>query len=258
MAAVILATGVAFLSEYQSDREFEVLNARKDQILVKVVRAGAFQTIPLEDVVVGDVVELETGNEVPADGRLVKATDLYVDQSLMTGESEPVRKQPRPADDATEGPEQPGCLYRGTQVADGVGRFMVTEVGDTTYLGQIARKLGDSDEDEDTGAADTQAKRVHRKLTISKHGTPLQQKLANLAGVISKVGYIAAIAIFLSLLICGLIVGEVGWTEPGLLKSTAHLLGYFMYMVIIIVVAVPEGLPMSVTVSLALASPCAR
>src|SRR5262245_27407199 len=86
MVAVILATGVAFVSEYKSDREFEALNAQKDALRVKVVRAGAFHTLPMDDVVVGDVVVLETGDEIPADGRLLKATDLFVDQSLMTGE----------------------------------------------------------------------------------------------------------------------------------------------------------------------------
>src|SRR5579872_3067597 len=104
MLAVILATGVAFLSEYKSDREFEALNAHKDELRVKLLRGGAVQTVPLEEVCVGDAVILETGDEVPADGRLVKATDLFIDQSLMTGESEPVRKQARPADDNAEGP----------------------------------------------------------------------------------------------------------------------------------------------------------
>ena len=104
-----------------------------------MLRNGDFHTVPLEEVVVGDTVMLETGDEIPADGRLLKATELYVDQSLMTGESEPVRKQPRPADDTADGPEQPGCLYRGTQVVDGIGMMLVAEVGDHTYLGQIAR-----------------------------------------------------------------------------------------------------------------------
>src|SRR5262249_1868058 len=135
MIAVILATGVAFASEYKSDREFELLNAKK-QLFVKVTRGGDFHTLPLEELVVGDVVVLEMGDEIPADGRLAKATELYVDQSLMTGESEPVRKAARPADDTAEGPEQPGCLYRGTQVVDGLGQMVVCEVGDTTYLGQ--------------------------------------------------------------------------------------------------------------------------
>ena len=136
MIAVILATGVAFLSEYQSDREFEALNAHKDSLRVKVRRDGAIHTIPLEESLVGDVVLLETGDELPADGRLLKATELFVDQSLMTGEAEPMRKQPSLADDNAEGPEQPGCLYRGTQVVDGVGALLVTEVGDATALGQ--------------------------------------------------------------------------------------------------------------------------
>ncbi|MBY0527416.1 MAG: cation-translocating P-type ATPase [Gemmataceae bacterium] len=257
MVAVVLATGVAFLSEYKSDREFEVLNAHKDSLHIKVQRDGAFHTVPLEEVVVGDAVVLEMGDEIPADGRLVKATDLYVDQSLMTGESEAVRKQVRPPDDDTDGPEQAGCLYRGTQVVDGVGQMMVAEVGDKTYLGKIARRLA-ADDDDDEAETETEQKRVKRKLTISKELTPLQEKLENLAGIISKVGYVAAGAIFLALLARGMWFSnprEVFW--PGsvadALTVAGALLGYFMYMVIIIVVAVPEGLPMSVTVSLALA-----
>jgi Ca2+-transporting ATPase len=261
MMAVILATGVAFLSEYKSDREFEVLNAHKDSLTVKVIRDSAIHTVPLEDVCVGDAVVLEVGDEIPADGRLVKATDLYVDQSLMTGESEPVRKRPQPPDERAEGTDQPGCLYRGTQVVDGVGQMLVTEVGDATALGQIARRLSAEEEEEDEGAepaADTDEKRVKRKLTISKELTPLQVKLKNLADLISNVGYIAAIAIFLALLVRGLFFAEpreVFWphSKEDALHVAHHLLDYFVYMVIIIVVAVPEGLPMSVTISLALA-----
>jgi Ca2+-transporting ATPase len=270
MVAVILATGVAFLSEYKSDREFEVLNARKDALPVKVLRGGEVHSLLMEEVVVGDVVQLETGDEIPADGRLLRANDLFVDQSLMTGESEPVRKLARP-DDVADGPEQPGCLYRGTQVLDGVGVLVVAEVGDATYLGQIAKRLSAEDEEEEEeggeAAPDTEEKRVKRKLTISKDLTPLQLKLKNLADLISKVGYYAAGLIFAALLVRGLALGEVRWyikeidpvanqTETlahALVASGQALLSYFVYMVIIIVVAVPEGLPMSVTVSLALA-----
>jgi Ca2+-transporting ATPase len=263
MIAVILATGVAFASEFKSDREFEALNARKDSIRVKVTRGGAFQTVPLEDVVVGDVIDLETGDEVPADGRLVKSVELMIDQSLMTGESEPVRKHARPLDDKADGPDQPGCLYRGTQVVDGAGVMVVTEVGDQTMLGQIARRLSGEEEEEEEGKAeeDTEETRVKHKLTMSKAMTPLQVKLTNLADLISKVGYAAAGLIFLALFVRGYFVGElspatvsattgeaIGW-----LGVAGNVLGYFVYMVIIIVVAVPEGLPMSVTVSLALA-----
>jgi Ca2+-transporting ATPase len=288
MVAVILATGVAFLSEYKSDREFEVLNAQKDSLTVKVLRDGAIHTIPMEQVCVGDAVVMETGDEIPADGRLVKATDLYIDQSLMTGESEPVRKRPQPPDESAEGADLPGCLYRGTQVVDGVGQMLVTEVGDATALGQIARRLSSEEEEEDDSAAgrETDEKRVKRKLTISKELTPLQVKLKNLADLISNVGYIAAVLIFIALLARGLYTHEVRWyadpnvgviPETGqevkadsetrefpanaeaetrghaLMASSKALLNYFVYMVIIIVVAVPEGLPMSVTVSLALA-----
>jgi Ca2+-transporting ATPase len=256
MLAVILATGVAFLSEYKSDREFEVLNARKDAINVKVIRAGVLHTVLLEEVVVGDAVVLEMGDEVPADGRLVKATELYIDQSLMTGESEPVKKTTRPIDDKADGPEQIGCLYRGTQVVDGIGQMVVTEVGDETYLGQIARKLSaEEEEEEEAVRGDDQARRVKHKLTMSKELTPLQLKLKNLAEFISKVGYYAAAAIFVALLIRGMIGGTiyVPGTGAELLAVFGELLDIIVLVVIIIVVAVPEGLPMSVTVSLALA-----
>jgi P-type Ca2+ transporter type 2C len=252
MVAVLLATGVAFASEYKSDREFEILNAQKKPLQAKAIRDGAFRTLALEDVVVGDLLVLEIGDEIPADGRVVKAIELTIDQSLMTGESEPVEKRAQPPEDNAEGPEQPGCLYRGTQVVDGTGGMLVTEVGDATYLGQIARRLA-ADEEEKAEQGAGEARRIKQKLSISKELTPLQRKLETLAGLISKVGYVAAAAIFLALLVQGLANGELGWNDPGPLKSAAHLLQYFMYMVIIIVVAVPEGLPMSVTVSLALA-----
>src|SRR5436305_5526250 len=156
----------------------------------------------------------------------------------MTGESEPVRKAARPLDDGAEGPDQPGCLYRGTQVVDGVGLLRVAEVGDATYLGQIARRLSaeDGEEDDDeaaAAAAESEEKRVKRKLTISKELTPLQQKLTNLADLISKVGYIAAVLIFLAQLVRGILVGEVFWPgshggpwDQEALRVFGELLGY--------------------------------
>ena len=258
MIAVFLATGVAFLSEYRSDREFELLNAQKNSIQVKVTREGRFQTIPLESVVVGDRIKLEVGDEIPADGRVVTATELLIDQSLMTGESEPAKKRQQP-ETPSDSPHEPGCVYRGTQVVDGVGEMIVTEVGDHTYLGQIARKLSTEIDEEELGgtgpAKGSEEERIRQKLTISKEQTPLQKKLSDLAELISKAGYIAAGLIFAAMLIHGLIIGEISdvGTATGAIKSLKALLNYFVYMVIIIVVAVPEGLPMSVTVSLALA-----
>ena len=253
MVAVILATGVSFLSEYRSDQEFEKLNSHKDAVPVKVLRDQHVTTVPLEDVAVGDVIVLETGDEIPVDGRLLLANGLMVDQSLLTGESEPSSKKPSHDLDETDGPEQAPCLYRGTQVIDGLGQMMATNVGDDTMLGQIARRLGDTPEENLSSES-----RVQRKLTINKEETPLQQKLTKLAGTISMVGYIAAAAIFVALLVRGTFFTtprEVFWASdlPGWLSVAKHLLSYFVYMVIVIVVAVPEGLPMSVTVSLALA-----
>jgi Ca2+-transporting ATPase len=253
MVAVVLATGVAFASEYKSDREFEVLNQRKENLQAKVVRAGEVHAIPMEEVVVGDAIVLEAGDEIPADGRLLLGAELEVDQALMTGESEPARKHPV-ADSTTDGPDQPDCLYRGTQVVDGVGKMLVTEVGDATYLGQIARRLSAADEDTAGGQDDT-GQRVRQKLTISKELTPLQFKLQRLADAISRIGYAAAALIFLALLVRGVARREVFWPSTGAeaLTVAGSLLNYFVYVVIIIVVAVPEGLPMSVTISLALA-----
>ncbi len=258
MIAVVLATGVAFLSEYRSDKEFEKLNETKDSIRVKVHRDGHVQTVAVEDVTVGDLVLLEMGDEIPADGRIVKANELFVNQSLMTGEPEPVKKKTAGPDDTSDGPEQPGCVFRGTQVVDGVGQMTVTNIGDDTMLGQIARRLS-GEPDEEPAASETRETRVQQKLTVSKASTPLQEKLEALAKLISKVGYAAAVAIFVALLVRGLWVGAVRLPGPGedagtvLLASVKELLSYFVYMVIVIVVAVPEGLPMSVTVSLAIA-----
>ena len=250
MVAVVLATGVAFASEYKSDREFEALNAHKDEVVVKLIRGGVFHTAPLERVVVGDLVTLEAGDEIPADGRLVKATDLLVDQSLMTGESEPVEKRTVDPDATADGPEQLDCLYRGTQVVDGIGLLLVADVGDATMIGQIAQRLSADTGEEHEGAPDTEQQRVQRKLTISKELTPLQQKLADLARLISKVGYLAAGLIFAALLVRGVLRDEF---TKGWLDAANYLIESIVYTVIIIVVAVPEGLPMSVTVSLALA-----
>jgi P-type Ca2+ transporter type 2C len=252
MVAVILATGVAFASEYRSDREFEAINQNKEMQRAKVLRGGNHQVVGLEDVVVGDIVILEAGDEIPADGRIVSATDLAIDQALMTGESEPTAKSACQDTDAGDGPDHAGCVYRGTQVVDGVGRMLVIEVGDATAVGQIARRLASGADDQEQS---DQNQRVQRKLTISKQLTPLQRKLERLANVISRVGYAAALLIFVVQVAHGIVQGKLVLPTDAASATTALgvLLGYFVNMVIIIVVAVPEGLPMSVTVSLALA-----
>ncbi len=248
MIAVLLATGVSFLSEYKSSREFELLNENKDSVAVKVMRAGKAVTIPLEEIVVGDLVILDTGDQIPADGRVAEATDLHVDQSLMNGEPEPAHKYHQADEKGSAGSDTAGCLYRGTYVVQGVGTMLVTETGENTEFGRIARQLsggGDGGEGHAAGGSAVQ--------------TPLQRKLTDLAGLISRVGYAAAVLIFVILLIRGVLRGEVSLPESGepwgpvLLANASALLQYFIYMVVVVVVAVPEGLPMSVTVSLALA-----
>ena len=252
MIAVALATGVGFFSEYRSDKEFEKLNRHKDGIRVRIVRDGGIRTAASAEVVVGDRVFLETGDEIPADGRLASGHDLRVDQSLLTGESEAVAKRPSPDDAGELDPENPDALLRGTHVVDGMGEFTVLEVGDATMVGRIASRLGTPDEASDAD------RRVRNKLAFAHIETPLQGKLNDLAGLISKIGYAAALAIFAALLLRGSFVvepREVFWPadRTELLSVVAKLLDYLVYMVIVIVVAVPEGLPMSVTVSLALA-----
>lgn len=255
MVAVLLATGVAFLSEYKSDREFEILNEGKEPPAVKVVRGGAQVTVPAHEIVVGDIVLLGTGDEIPADGRVLEATDLNVDQSLMNGESEPAAKYPQDHKQAAGGPGEPGCLYRGTYVVEGIGRLLVTEVGDATEFGLIARKLAGEVAEESHGTNG----RVRDKLTISKEPTPLQRKLEGLARLISRAGYAAAAIVFVVLVVGGILRGDLAWPAAGddagavWFQNISLLLEYFVYMVVIVVVAVPEGLPMSVTVSLALA-----
>ncbi|MFL5327427.1 MAG: cation-translocating P-type ATPase [Gemmataceae bacterium] len=250
MIAVALATGVSFFSEYKSDREFELLNARTADRTVKALRNGLPQSVLLEDVVVGDVLLVEGGDEFPADGSVVSAADLHVDQSLLTGESEPVEKLV--GNGTTEGPEQSGCVFRGTQVVQGVGRVVIAAVGDATQLGQLAKSLSDN--------PDEPAARVRRRLNVERELTPLQHKLEKLAGLISTVGYVAAVAVFIAFIGADLYHGRIVWpfangeVQSDLLRaSLGEILQAFVVMVVIIVVAVPEGLPMSVTVSLALA-----
>lgn len=264
MIAVILATGVAFASEYRSDREFEALNAPGQSVICKVRRAAGIQSLALADVVVGDSVILELGDEIPADGIALLANNLDIDQSLITGESEPVTKAVRTQESDNASTESPGSLFRGTYVVDGRGEMLVCAVGAKTILGGIAAHLsagaaGEEEHQEPTAPVDGQSVRLRRKLNLTKEQTPLQEKLARLAQVISEIGYAAAIAIFLAQIIQGLwhgeliVPGRVHGVMDDLLRDAAVVLAYFMYMVIIIVVAVPEGLPMSVALSLALA-----
>ncbi|MFA5222102.1 MAG: HAD-IC family P-type ATPase, partial [Methanoregula sp.] len=216
IVAVFLATGISFASEYKSNKEFEILNTHRDDIPVKVIRDGMPRIIPAREVVVGDLILLEAGDVVPADGYCRKSDGLSLDEATFTGESEPVQKN---NDDE---------LYRGTFVRAGKGQMQGAAVGDATRMGTIAHALG----------------------IDHTTPTPLTEKLSGLAGIISRFGYIMAALIILSLVIRGYLIGDISGLN---LDTARHLVNYLILAVTIIVVAVPEGLPMSVALSLSLA-----
>lgn len=216
IAAILLSTGIAFFNEYRSSREFEVLNAHRDETAIKVIRDGHPVHVASRDIVVGDLILLEAGDAVPADGWVLSSDGLVSDESAFTGESEPVNKADRER------------LLKGTYVTAGKGRMLAAAVGDSAQMGVIAASLGIDHATQ----------------------TPLEKKLEDLAGVISKFGYAMAVLICSTLVIRGILVGDVSGLN---LATLNHVLQYFMLAVVIVVAAVPEGLPMSVALSLSLA-----
>ncbi len=224
--AIFLATGIAFWFEYDAMRKFDLLNSTNDDTPVKVVRDGAVTEIPKQDVVVGDVVLLESGEEVPADGTLQEAVSLKINESTLTGEPM-IDKTVDPAhfhEDATYPSNE---VLRGTTVIEGHGVMVVERVGDATEFGKVAEQSTiESDEE-----------------------TPLNQQLKRLSKLIGRAGITLAIVTFVALLVKGFWVE--GLLEADWLTIAERVLQYFMVAVTLIVVAVPEGLPMSVTLSLA-------
>ena len=312
LVAISLATTLAFFNEYQAAREFDILNKVSDDVAVKVIRDGAYTSVPRKDLVVDDLVLVELGEECPADGELVEAVSLEIDESRLTGESLPAAKRvigegDRPSHEGAAYPEN--ALLRGSMIADGHGTMRVTAVGDSTEIGHTARAAA-----EQTGEQ-----------------TPLNRQLERLSKLIGVFGFGVAGLLFVALVIRGVAVGELvlspgqwtftgvlflsvlvglvrvwlpivydmfeilgwgvqppAWVERGTWRSwlwtivisvglfaagiglgmsagwisrspaewlPAHageeFLTYFMVAVTLIVVAVPEGLAMSVTLSLA-------
>lgn len=304
--AIFLATGVAFWFELDANKKFDLLNKVNDETLVKVIRNGNICEVSKAQIVVGDLVLLATGDEVPADGQLIEAVSLQVNESSLTGE--PVINKTTHEQDFDEEATYPSnTVYRGTTVVDGHGTFEVTTVGDRTEYGKVA----------------------HESTRMSGEETPLNKQLDGLARLIGVVGFLLAVMTFIvlffkdvhtgatvytfiqkvstSLVIFSIMVALakvwvpivfdglallkleyplprpierwswLRWIVTGLvvfvaLAGTAYLFGfdltrpeswvslatagkilsYFMVSVTLIVVAVPEGLPMSVTLSLAL------
>ena len=230
--AIFLATGIGFYFEYDANKKFDLLNAIGEETPVTVIRDDNVHEIPRKDIVVGDVVVLNTGEEVPADGILLEAVSLQINESNLTGELM-VNKTTVEADFDEEATYPSNKVMRGTTVTDGHGVMRVERVGDHTEIGKVARQSTEQSEEE----------------------TPLYIQLNKLANLIGKVGFTIAtltFVIFTTEDLYGFFTSTdlTGWN---LVMPTAKIvLKYFMMAVTLIVVAVPEGLPMSVTLSLAL------
>lgn len=232
IAAILLATGIGFFFEYDANKKFDLLNAVNEETLVKVIRNGHVQEIPRKEVVVGDIVILETGEEVPADGELLEAISLQINESNLTGEPV-INKTTVEADFDKEATYASNMVMRGTTVVDGHGTMRVLHVGDATEIGKVARQSTEQ----------------------NLEPTPLNIQLTKLANLIGKIGFTVSGLAFLIFFIKDVVLyydfatlhSWEAWFP--VLRDTLEL---FMMAVTLIVVAVPEGLPMSVTLSLAL------
>lgn len=223
--AIMLASTIGFFFEVKAARAFEVLNAVNDDIMVTVIRDGKVQEVSRKGIVVGDIVLLNTGDEAPADGVLLEAHSLQINESTLTGEPV-ISKTTVEADFDNEATYPSNKVLRSTTVVDGHGIMCVELVGDATEYGKVNQ-----------GA-----------LTDNNLETPLQLQLKRLAGVISKIGYAVAAITFVMLMTKVFF----GYEAMGTMDIVSALLHNFMIAVTLIVVSVPEGLPMSVTLSLAL------
>lgn len=223
--AVFLATTVGFYFERDAAKKFNLLTALSEEQPVKVRRNGKVMEIPRHDVVVGDIVLVEVGDEVPADGELIVCNDLQINESALTGE--PVAE--KSLEGGGDGAYPRNVILRSTMVMNGRGEFLVTAVGDATEIGKVAKKSTEQTSVE----------------------TPLHMQLDKLAKMISKVGSVVSVAAFFIFLIHDILTNPA-WGGKDYFYMAEIVLKYFMMAVTLIVMAVPEGLPMAITLSLAL------
>ncbi|XP_068662451.1 putative calcium-transporting ATPase 11, plasma membrane-type [Aristolochia californica] len=221
LLSILLVVSVTAISDYRQSLQFRDLDKEKKKIDVQVTRNGSRQKVSIYDLVVGDVVNLSIGDQVPADGLFISGYSLLIDESSLSGESEPVHIH-----------EEKPFLLSGTKVQDGSGKMVATSVGMKTEWGRLMETLSEGGEDE----------------------TPLQVKLNGVATIIGKIGLVFSVMTFVVLVI-RLLVGKAlhdeffKWTS----QDALEILNYFAISVTMIVVAVPEGLPLAVTLSLAFA-----
>ena len=229
LVAIILATGVGFWMEYSAKKKFDILNQISDTENVKVIRNnGTTMEIPKDELVVGDIVILSAGDEIPADIELLEAIEFKVDESTMTGESVAVGKRAKINEEETwnDSGFAPFLVLRSTKITEGSGVGVVIKVGDETEIGKTTRQAM-----EETGGE-----------------TPLNKQLDGLAGLVSKAAFTMA-----GLLLLFLNIHHFGFTDfdSGWLNILGTEVKFFMMAVTLIVVAVPEGLPLASTLSLA-------
>ncbi|MDE6628193.1 MAG: HAD-IC family P-type ATPase, partial [Muribaculaceae bacterium] len=223
LIAILLATGLAFYFELRANREFDLLNQVSDDEPVQVIRENSATSIPRKDVVVGDIVILNTGEEVPADGELLEAVHLGIDESSLTGE--PIcHKTTDPDDFDPEATFPSNHALKGTKVMEGHGIMRVTAVGDATENGKVF-----------------EAARIDSSVK-----TPLNEQLERLGALISKISYGLALLIVIGRVMLYFMNVPFDW-----ITFSTSLLQTLMIAVTLVVVAVPEGLPMAVTLSLA-------
>jgi Ca2+-transporting ATPase len=228
--AIFLATTIGFYFEMDAAKKFNMLTSLSEDQDVKVRRGGRVMNIPRRNVVVGDVVLIETGDEVPADGTLLISSDLQIDESSLTGEQ--LTTKHANDDERGKGDEAypKNMVLRSTMVMNGMGEYVVTAVGDSTEIGHVARSSN-----EKTGVK-----------------TPLNMQLERLAKLISKAGITVAVAAFVLFVLHNIITNYDLWHSDNYIGMIEVVLKYFMMAVTLIVMAVPEGLPMAVTLALAL------
>lgn len=221
-AAIALSVVITIVTEGKSAKAFEALNRINEDTLIKVIRSGEPQLVTQREIVVGDIIMVETGDKIVADGRIIESNDLYVDESALTGESLPVNKSADAVcDEKTPVAERANMLYSGCFVSGGNGRMVVTGVGNDTEFGQIAQELS----------------------AIEKTTTPLQEKLDKLGKQITVLGASAAAIVFAIEIVQFIMRGVI---------SLDTVSDAFITSIVLIVAAVPEGLPTIVAVSLAL------
>jgi len=222
-AAISLSVVITVVMEGRSAQAFEALSRFNEDTLVKVVRNNSVLLIPQKDVVVGDILIIETGDKLPVDGRLIESVSLYADESSLTGESNPVKKSTSIVFDDEKTPiaERSNILYSGSYITGGHGKIVVTEVGDGTEFGKIARELS---------------------KTVDS-STPLQEKLSRLGKTITILGVTAAALVFTIQVITFMMNGTA---------DLDNISNAFITSIVLIVAAVPEGLPTIVAVSLSL------